>query len=976
MPYCQHYVASFLGALALVAALMAGASTATDPLPAPPFAALIANPPSAWAAERRACADGKSAPMLSSLATAETRTGVLRSPAFDAPPRLAFWIAGHSRQRANRARLVDAASGAVLRYEEVPGQDAAVARAWDLSAIRGRRVRLELVDGDDGTGWAWLAFGRLDPAVAPMPRGADVPDGWTETHDAPEPVTVNGIPFARRPLWAPTREGARAVLPVGARARWLLLLGCVNAPDSAGPDWGSGDSFVNQFIGDRLGAVELRYASGRVDRVPLTCGYTVWWRGPFQRSPAPFTTEPAARASLDAALCVANGLRPEGPAYWLGIALRGETLVSVTLQDDAARRGHVVFEGATLTDVSPTAFSNRLAPLPRGALDPAAAAWLVAHGVDATSPYPASRQAAVRALARSLYSCPADVTAAGLAAAPPRATAATYPGPRLRFLGPPLAELLTRVYYENASELLTRVDDATGMVHESRAGADNYGGFGGWTPGLGPFHADSYTRIRALTLLTQAGFRAKAEKAVDYYDGWMLYFPRAYPQVQLGGRPVPAHATVIANRPHVYFDSLRAAGWPTRYTTRDFGNPENDGHGLLLLTRWRAWVKAGRPREWVRSRWEAIDATAEYIPWCFEHPELSFSEHGLLYNESEGGMQKASIFCDEPCRLGLLACAEMADAVGRHDRARRWRAVAVRMRRAMEGYYPRAVARWGDVWDPDRSAGWAPGHAVLAPIVIGADYLGYDAARRLPAGWLARTERTYRMQMARNRPAWCAPTGLGYSQCYAAQAALLLDRMADAERLVGWMARLCFAPRLADPYRVPEGATVAGDGSVWRRWGDLGNLYQLAEVVYTVHEMAGIDDFSGPRPLFIPRLPPGWRGLEARGWPVRAHADGASVLARADVTLRRDKRERFCRLDIALSAPIDGCDARLGPFALTRTPGALAVNGRPVTANWTVEGDSRWARVRLGRGTRWRIAATTLDRAPRASVAGRAHGGR
>ena len=52
------------------------------------------------------------------------------------------------------------------------------------------------------------------------------------------------------------------------------------------------------------------------------------------------------------------------------------------------------------------------------------------------------------------------------------------------------------------------------------------------------------------------GFLAKAEKAIDYFDRCMMYFPNSYPALQMAGRPVPGHATVMANKPHIYFDEL------------------------------------------------------------------------------------------------------------------------------------------------------------------------------------------------------------------------------------------------------------------------------------------------------------------------------------------------------------------------------------------------------------------------------------
>ncbi|MHB8339181.1 MAG: hypothetical protein ACYDEE_17330, partial [Ignavibacteriaceae bacterium] len=66
------------------------------------------------------------------------------------------------------------------------------------------------------------------------------------------------------------------------------------------------------------------------------------------------------------------------------------------------------------------------------------------------------------------------------------------------------------------------------------------------------------------------------------YDRWMMWFPKSFPGIQLGGKPVPGHATVIANKPLIYSDFLSKPGWPTKYKVHDFGNGENDSHGMLI----------------------------------------------------------------------------------------------------------------------------------------------------------------------------------------------------------------------------------------------------------------------------------------------------------------------------------------------------------------------------------------------------------
>ena len=149
---------------------------------------------------------------------------------------------------------------------------------------------------------------------------------------------------------------------------------------------------------------------------------------------------------------------------------------------------------------------------------------------------------------------------------------------------------------ENSIGLLDRVDDDTGMVHESAPKAANYMGWVGYQPDMQAYYDDSYTRTHFITLLSDMGFLAKADKAIDYFDRWMMYFPRSYPALQMGGKPVPGHATVIANDPHVYFDKLTKLGnWPTKFKTHDYGNPETDGHGILMLGRHRAWAKQAEP---------------------------------------------------------------------------------------------------------------------------------------------------------------------------------------------------------------------------------------------------------------------------------------------------------------------------------------------------------------------------------------------
>lgn len=955
----------------LLFSLLAWASITMNPAaqqpPAPPssqpFLLLRPPKPATWSAEAQPCADETTHPFISTRPREEA-TGSLRSREFVAPPRLSFWIAGASNQGKNFIRLRDGETSRVLREEPTPRNDIAQKIEWDLSDLKSHRrsVFIEIVDGDTGSGWAWIAVGRFEPAVVAMPdaAGAAIPPDWTSETPPLEEILLSGIPFLKGSFWGHFAEGQSVILNFqGLRADTVYLLGGINAPDQANPPWGGGNTFQNLFIGDSAGAIRVSYSSGKSSEIPLVFGHSIWWRGPFITDPEPFKSDAGARDILDRALCVANGLAPatiasdtEPPLMFLALHLAGEAVDSITVLDNKDKIGHLEVLGVTLENATaPSVSDDRFLPPTTATLglSPDTAVWLESHRIDPTEPFPAARRAAIDQLRKLLYVFPDDITEETIANTPPAVTPESFSGPKLAFKGSPTATLLTRIYYENALGMADRIEP-TGMVHESATKADYYGGFGGHRRDLQAFWDASYTRIRILMLLSELGYTDKVESALDFFGHWILYFPNSYPQIQMGGKPIPGHATVVANKPHVYFDELSKAGWPTRFKTRDFGNPENDGHGMLMLSHYRQWIREGRSESWVRHRWNVIREMAEYIPWSLDNPELSLSEHGLLYSESEGGMTTETIYCDMPCYFGLLAFAEMAERVGKTALAERWRACAGKLADAVEAYYPTILEPWGDVWNPDKTGAWAGRHSVLAPLLFGCDYWGYDAALEMPASWRERTRRTYEMQLTHNEPRWCTPAGLGYGQCYITESALLLDRMNDAEHMLDWLARFCFSPRQTHPYRVPEGITMAADGSIWRRWGDLGNLYQLGETVYTIRILTGINDHNPNALRLMPRLPFGWTEIAVSDQPVRILSEGRSQIATIAYSLKSNPDHTDFEFTLESDRPLDTCRVRIGPFPREIVTVKVDFDGRSASQSPEEIGDARWAWISLDAG--------------------------
>jgi putative heme-binding domain-containing protein len=131
-----------------------------------------------WIVEKRTSVDdNKDMEFLCSLTPGgEKNTGMLRSKAFTIPDKLSFFMAGHDGRPAkpaqgkNLIRLVDADTREVLLQSGPPRNDIAQAFNWDLSKWAGKQGAIEVVDGDAGDAYAWLAVGRFEPAVVSVPR--------------------------------------------------------------------------------------------------------------------------------------------------------------------------------------------------------------------------------------------------------------------------------------------------------------------------------------------------------------------------------------------------------------------------------------------------------------------------------------------------------------------------------------------------------------------------------------------------------------------------------------------------------------------------------------------------------------------------------------------------------------------------------------------------------------------------------------
>ena len=135
-----------------------------------------AGTPVPWVLQERKSVDGQSARVISSLAPGgEALTGILRSRKFSLPAKLAFFLCGHDGQPDQPGKGVNkvvlkSADGRVLREVSPPRNDVARKVEWNFSTSeQGKPAQLEIIDGDTGAAYAWLALGRIEPAVVSLP---------------------------------------------------------------------------------------------------------------------------------------------------------------------------------------------------------------------------------------------------------------------------------------------------------------------------------------------------------------------------------------------------------------------------------------------------------------------------------------------------------------------------------------------------------------------------------------------------------------------------------------------------------------------------------------------------------------------------------------------------------------------------------------------------------------------------------------
>ena len=662
--------------------------------------------------------------------------------------------------------------------------------------------------------------------------------------------------------------------PVMLRAKYLYALGGTDNIDKGSVDWGTTEPKKFRMIGDYAGELRITYDNEKADTIPLVYGYTVWYKNNWKQGKEPFASDTNARALLDSTLYLSH-IDDAAKEYVLRVRLRNAAVKRIDYYDNQLKDGYVKLHFQIPAGQSIIQLPDSLSEFSETEQDKG---FYASHTIDTLNPYPEKVKQNLKKLMVLLYSFSSDYENVKEADIP-----VDYKGPSIVFSGNSEANIMSNVFFQNLRDQVSRVD-TSGLVHESAWKSPSwfYDGFGTWTNAIGTGNNGSYydcyyTRNKTIMLLPDLNYIAEANRALALLDRQLMYFPEHYPELQLAGKKIPGHWTVIANKPLIYSQVLTGVGWPTQYTKKkfgshymDFGNPETDGHGHSMMSHWKTWQNSGRNKQWVADRWIYLKEAADFLLWSLDNPDLSFSKYGLLYAESEAGMNDYTLYCNFPCYLGLLMYAEMADEVGAAEDARKWRDAAVKMKVSMNRYFADEDSIYGKTW---KKVGFFHENILMTL----KEYAGFDIADKLPAEWLERSRNTYEKNKA-GKPDFYGPAGLGYDHDILLQTAILLDKMDDVTKWMTNLAHLCYSPRLPKPFIVPECASVDVERGIIRRQGDVGNGYQQAETVNSIILCGGVDDNTPGTLNIMPRLPSTW-DMKIANYPVIVYLNGLSYTA-------------------------------------------------------------------------------------------------
>jgi len=290
-------------------------------------------------------------------------------------------------------------------------------------------------------------------------------------------------------------------------------------------------------------------------------------------------------------------------------------------------------------------------------------------------------------------------------------------------------------------------------------------------------------------------------------------------------------------------------------------------------------------------------------------------------------------------RLALLATSRMADETGRSALAADYRKLAAQISDGMEKYLVDRDGSW--MWcidhksllpDPEvLNAATNRGTGILNSVVsMDADVLGFlpstpqwEGMEHSRKTFLRLYETPLRKTEFDRHGIWTQFDAVAggmlsspsYGEGYAIQTMLLSDDLAMADKALSWLASATFRPipeyelHRASPYYFYERMyppEAVGKVKLEEGCGAL-NLVNVAEPLKVSRLILGVDDSAPDFVQIVPRIPPSWKGVEARNWPIRTRTG----IVRANILYQSEGSGARITLKIAQGERIDDLKVRM-----------------------------------------------------------------
>jgi len=758
---------------------------------------------------------------------------------------------------------------------------------------------------------------------------------------------------------------SREIIPVGAKADTIYFLGMMNN------GWDYGVEFWNKhpelaetrddqvYVGSKIGELEIVYANGKSDRIPLVMGATAWfvsfWAsmpeyGYMKEVKEPFASRPDYAAIFVKSLKIKESSEPATGKntyahYFLAVKPRDEKIERIIISDNPGFRGSPLISAITLAGASPV---EGLHPFGKWQAD--------ANDLKPTvNSYKCGNWSKeLTALTDALYTKESDL--------PKKIELIDFPAgfdaASIRFKGDIFADMLSNIWIANLMQIDEKFDANDGFFHETGKNSPWYGaysGIGTWAPvGIYNFGAWGRSSEHFATLALRCINDSKRlTNYVDFCDKYLYSYrnnhdpnkgpDNTYLDISRWPADAPPHWGTA-----VYGYVPEKEPYPINELQ---GDEEMEGHGATIVARWVAWRMFGAPKgDWLtaqrkdiygKSRYDATRDAAEFICWLME-----YTGRDVIYSEGEitgwggGGTLYAQGWKDEKdpkkilrnyadadmyepyasyvCMTALRCSAQMAEAAGDIASAVKWRAYADRIQTTMirllaTGEYSRRM------WRQSRCSVMPSLQDSLVQAWFAFYYDGLDPMR-LDKEMTPITQKTLKRQLS--YPYGHAPVlAMGYGIGWLTKAALVLDEMDDAGKLLVNIAKYSYDKNMdyVDQKRnidwrkwlwlIPEGTNILPDGS-WYRIGDLSNGANQGPAMHALELCAGIDDTKPTEVKIMPRVPSPLTGIEIRDFPVLI-PDG-NGLTRAKINYAYDRNKFFFTFSSDHSIP--NLAVRLGPF--------------------------------------------------------------